>query len=83
MYISIERKGVLHHKDIQVLQGGCISLDVFKMKLTNVVYQGEMNCSLNLNLLAQQLINVRYNPSSFPGVIYQNRKIGGNCLIFF
>lgn len=61
---------------------GCLSFYDFNMRLTNVVYQGEMNCVLNLNFLTQQLINVRYNPRSFPGVIYQNRKIGGNCLIF-
>lgn len=61
---------------------GCLSFYDFNMRLTNVVYQGEMNCVLNLNFLTQQLINVRYNPMSFPGVIYQNRKIGENCLIF-
>ena len=52
------------------------------MKLTNVVYQGEMNCEINLKDLTQNLTNIRYDPRTFPGVIYQNRKIGGNCLIF-
>lgn len=53
------------------------------MKLRNVVYQGEMSCRLNLQLLAKQLINVRYEHRKCPGIIYQNRKIGGNCFIFF
>ena len=52
------------------------------MKLTNVVYQGDMNCEINLKDLTQNLTNIRYDPRTFPGVIYQNRKIGGNCLIF-
>lgn len=76
---------ILHHPDMFIkitTRKGCLSFYDFNMRLTNVVYQGEMNCVLNLNFLTQQLINVRYNPRSFPGVIYQNRKIGGNCLIF-
>lgn len=52
------------------------------MRLTNVVYQGEMNCVINLKQLTTQLVNVRYDPLKFPGVIFQHRKIGGNCLIF-
>lgn len=76
---------ILHHQDMFIkitTRKGCLSFYDFNMRLTNVVYQGEMNCVLNLNFLTQQLINVRYSPRSFPGVIYQNRKIGGNCLIF-
>lgn len=52
------------------------------MRLTNVVYQANLNVTFNLNNLVYQLNNVRYDPMNFPGIIYQNRKIGGNCLIF-
>lgn len=41
-----------------------------------------MNCVINLKQLTTQLVNVRYDPLKFPGVIFQHRKIGGNCLIF-
>ena len=53
-----------------------------KMRLTNVVYQANLNVKIDLSCLVHQLNNVRYNPRIFPGLIYQNRKIGGNCLIF-
>ena len=53
-----------------------------KMRLTNVVYQANLNVKIDLSCLVHQLHNVRYNPRIFPGLIYQNRKIGGNCLIF-
>ena len=52
------------------------------MRLTNVVYQANLNVQIDLNCLVHQLNNVRYNPRTFSGLIYQNRKIGGNCLIF-
>ena len=52
------------------------------MHLTNVVVQGQLNISLDLNLLANTLINVRYDPSKFSGLIWQHRRIGGNCLVF-
>lgn len=53
-----------------------------KMRLTNVVFQANLNVKFNLDVLVHQLNNVRYDPRTFPGIIYQNRKIGGNCLIF-
>ena len=53
-----------------------------KMRLTNVVYQANLNVKIDLSCLVHQFNNVRYNPRIFPGLIYQNRKIGGNCLIF-
>lgn len=53
-----------------------------KMRLTNVVFQANFNVKFNLDVLVHQLNNVRYDPRTFPGIIYQNRKIGGNCLIF-
>ena len=52
------------------------------MRLTNVVYQANLNVQIDLKCLVHQLNNVRYNPHTFSGLIYQNRKIGGNCLIF-
>ena len=52
------------------------------MRLTNVVYQANLNVQIDLKCLVHQLNNGRYNPHTFSGLIYQNRKIGGNCLIF-
>ena len=52
------------------------------MRLTNVVYQANLIVQIDLKCLVHQLNNVRYNPRTFSGLIYQNRKIGGNCLIF-
>lgn len=46
------------------------------------MYQGKMNCVINLKQLTTKLVNVRYDPLKCPGVIFQHRKIGGNCLIF-
>ena len=49
-----------------------------KMRLTNVIYQANLNIQNDLSFFVYQL----NNPRTFPGIIYQNRKIGGNCLIF-
>ncbi|KAK3105251.1 hypothetical protein FSP39_020839 [Pinctada imbricata] len=52
------------------------------MKLTNVVVGGQLDTVMNLCALARQLTNVRYDPTNFSGLIWQHRKIGGNCLVF-
>ena len=52
------------------------------MRITNVVVQGDLGCTIDLRNLTYKLTNVRYDPKSFSGVIWQHRKIGGNCLIF-
>ena len=52
------------------------------MKITNVVYGAHLNCTVDLNALCQCLWNCRYDPKLFPGLIWQHRAIGGNCLIF-
>ena len=52
------------------------------MHLTNVVVQGQLNVSIDLTRLANTLINVRYDPARFTGLIWQHRRIGGNCLVF-
>ena len=52
------------------------------MRITNVVVQGDLGCTFDLKELTNQLTNVRYDPKSFSGVIWQHKKIGGNCLIF-
>nr|XP_022288496.1 TATA-box-binding protein-like [Crassostrea virginica] len=41
-----------------------------------------LNCDLDLRALANALVNVRYDPSRFSGLIWQHRNIGGNCLLF-
>ena len=52
------------------------------MKITNVVYGAHLDCTVDLNALCQCLWNCRYDPKLFPGLIWQHRVIGGNCLIF-
>ena len=52
------------------------------MKLTNVVVQANLDCSIDLAQIARELVNIRYHPKVFNGVIWQHRKIGGNCLLF-
>ena len=52
------------------------------MKLTNVVVQGELGCMFDLRDLTLIITNARYNPRSFSALIWQHRKIGGNCLLF-
>jgi TATA-box binding protein (TBP) (component of TFIID and TFIIIB) len=52
------------------------------MQLTNVVVQADLGCSLDLHLLTYRLTNARYDPKVFSAVVWQHRKIGGNCLLF-
>ena len=52
------------------------------MKITNVVCSAHLNCTVDLISLCQRLRNRRYEPRSFPGLIWQHRNIGGNCLVF-
>ncbi|CAG2220672.1 TBP [Mytilus edulis] len=52
------------------------------MQLTNVVVQANLGCSFDLRELAYRLPNVRYDPRTFSALIWQHRKIGGNCLLF-
>ncbi len=52
------------------------------MYITNVVYGADLRCRFDLRKLASQLIDVRFDPSRFPGLIWQHRRIGGNCLLF-
>ena len=52
------------------------------MKITNVVYSAQLCCPINLMELCQRLWNSRYEPRTFPGLIWQRRTIGGNCLVF-
>ena len=52
------------------------------MKITNVVCSAHLNCTIDLISLCQRLSNCRYEPRSFPSLIWQHRNIGGNCLVF-
>ena len=35
-----------------------------------------------MNALCQGLWNCRYDPKTFPGLVWHHRVIGGNCLVF-
>jgi len=52
------------------------------MRVTNVVVQGDLGCSVDLRDLNLRLTNVRYDPRSFSALIWQHKKIKGNCLLF-
>ena len=52
------------------------------MKITNVVHTAELCCHIDLGELCRSLWNARYDPKTFPGLIWQHRVIGGNCLVF-
>ena len=52
------------------------------MKITNVVYSAHVGCPMDLTTLCGLLWNTRYDPKTFPGLIWQHRLIGGNCLVF-
>ena len=52
------------------------------MKITNVVCSAHLNCTIDLISLCQRLRNCRYEPRSFPSLIWQHRNIDGNCLVF-
>ena len=52
------------------------------MHLTNVVVQGRLDRLIDLRALAGDLTNVKYDPSTFSGLTWQHRRIGGNCKVF-
>ena len=52
------------------------------MKITNVVYSAHLGCPMDLVRLCQSLWNCRYDPKTFPALIWHHRLIGGNCLVF-
>lgn len=52
------------------------------MRLTNVVVQGDLGCPIDLRDLILKLTNVRYDPRTFSALIWQHKKIKGNCLLF-
>ena len=52
------------------------------MRITNVVVQGELGCTFDLRELTHRLVNVRFDPRSFSGLIWQHCMIGGNVLLF-
>lgn len=52
------------------------------MFITNMVFSANIGCHMDLRNLCYRLTNVRYDPRRFPGLIWQHKSIGGNCLIF-
>ena len=45
------------------------------MKITNVVFSAHLDCTVDLNALCQGLWNCRYDPKTFPRLIWQHRVI--------
>ena len=52
------------------------------MIITNSVYSASIGCPVDLRRLCYRLVGVRYDPRLFPGLIWQHKTIGGNCLVF-
>jgi TATA-box binding protein (TBP) (component of TFIID and TFIIIB) len=52
------------------------------MIITNVVCSANLSCSIDLRHLCHCIANARYDPKRFPGLIWQHKTIGGNCLVF-
>ena len=50
--------------------------------ITNIVVYAELSNTLDLFYLANRLLNVRYHPKSFCGLIFKHKKIGGTCFCF-
>jgi transcription initiation factor TFIID TATA-box-binding protein len=53
-----------------------------KMRVTNVVCQARWSTAIDLTKLASQIESAKYDPGRFSGVIWKQRDIGGNCLVF-
>ena len=53
-----------------------------KMGITNVMFQGVLGCRIDLKELVLKFSNMRYQPQRVSGIVWQHRKIGGNCLGF-
>ena len=54
---------------------------ILKMRITNVVVQGDLGCCIDLKELVLKLSKVRYQPQPLSGIVWQHRKIGGNCIV--
>lgn len=52
------------------------------VRITNIVCKANLAVQINLRDVAMHVINVRYNPRQFNGLIWQHRQIGGTCLLF-
>jgi len=59
------------------------SFIIFNMvQVTNVVVHAALQVTVDLKQVANSTRDVRYDPTLFSAVIWQHRKIGGNCLVF-
>lgn len=55
---------------------------VEEMEVVNVVSQRSIGCEIQLDQLAVDLCGAEYNPSNFPGVVYEKEEFEGTVLIF-
>lgn len=53
-----------------------------RLDVVNVVSQRPIGCEIELDQLGMDLEGARYNPSDFPGVVYQKDGIKATVLIF-
>ena len=52
------------------------------VQITNVVVQTDLHASIDLPYLANNAMDIRYDPGLFSAAMWQHRKIGGSCLVF-
>lgn len=53
------------------------------VQITNVVVQTDLQVSIDLRHLVNTVRDIRYDPGLFSGAIWQHKKIGGCCLVFY
>jgi transcription initiation factor TFIID TATA-box-binding protein len=56
--------------------------DIPKITVQNIVASGNINMSLNLNVLALELENTEYEPEQFPGLVYKLDNPTATFLLF-
>lgn len=67
---------------MKIIQSCCVTGRVKMVRITNVVCKADLGVDIDLRYVAMNVRDVRYNPGTFNGLIWQNRTIGGTCLLF-
>lgn len=52
------------------------------MHLMNAVYSANLGCTIDLETFCQRVKKAKYGRKRLPAVIWQDPRIGGNCLVF-
>ncbi|KAK3105831.1 hypothetical protein FSP39_006692 [Pinctada imbricata] len=52
------------------------------VRISNIVCSVDLDCRIDLRNLAKTVTNIRYHSDRHNVAIWQNRRIGGNCLVY-